>query len=54
MGVLIAIAVIWFWSESCFTRPERVRRRKVFWGVNALITARTVRDLWNMDKVTKF
>ncbi|MCB0877426.1 MAG: hypothetical protein KDC46_00390 [Thermoleophilia bacterium] len=53
MGTLIAIAVIWFWSESCFTPHERARRRTVFWGVNALITARTVRDLWSMDKHMK-
>jgi hypothetical protein len=50
MGVLIAIAVIWFWSESCFDKKERKTRRRVFWGVNALITGKTVKDLFNIDK----
>jgi hypothetical protein len=54
MSILIAIAIIWFWSESCFTRQERRNRRRVFWGVNGLITARTIRDLANIDKKTGY
>ena len=54
MSLLIAIAVIWFWSESCFTKQERRTSRKVFWGISALITAKTLRDLWNIDKTTRF
>ena len=50
MGALIAIAIIWFWSEGCFTKQERKTRRKWFWGANALITAKTMKDLFNIDK----
>jgi hypothetical protein len=53
MGVLIAILIIWFWSESCFTKKERKVRRRVFWGLNALIWGKFAHDIWNIDKTTK-
>jgi hypothetical protein len=49
MGLLIAIAAIWFWSESCFTKQERRTRRRVTWTANGLITAKTMHDLFNID-----
>lgn len=52
MGVLIAIAVIWFWSESCFTKQERRTRRKVTWGAIGIITVRNIKDLF--DPKTKY
>lgn len=54
MGILIAVAIVWFWSDRCFTKEERRRRRRVTLGVNALITAKTLRDLWNMDQHMKY
>lgn len=54
MGALVAIAVIWFWSERCFTPAERRRNRRVFWGANALIIGKFVHDLWNIDKHARY
>jgi hypothetical protein len=54
MELLIMIAIVWLWSESCFTKQERRTRRRVTWGANALITAKTLRDLWNIDKKTGY
>lgn len=53
MGALIAIVIIWFWSDRCFTPQERKINRRVFWGLQALIWGTFVRDLWNIDKVIK-
>ena len=54
MGVLIAIIIIWFWSESCFTKQERRTRRRVTWLAHGAITAKTLRDLFNIDKNTGY
>lgn len=54
MGILLAIALIWIWSESCFTKAERRQRRRVTWLANGLITAKTVKDILNIDKTTRY
>jgi hypothetical protein len=50
MELLIMIAIVWFWSGSCFTKQERRTQRRVMWIALGLITASTIRDLWNIDK----